>query len=91
MKNYEELALELLDLRRMRDELEGMIAAVQGEIMLRMEQTGADEVTTSTARITWKPIKSSRFDKAAYIRDHGEASYKSYCKTTESRRFTVSA
>lgn len=91
MKNYEELARELLDLRRMRDELEGMIAAVQGEIMLQMEQAGTEEVTTSTARISWKPVKSSRFDKTAYIRDHGEESYKSYCKTTESRRFTVSA
>ena len=81
----------LCDLRRMRDEIQAEIDGVQAEIAEAMTAAGVDTMTADSVKVTYKPVKSSRFDKAAYIRDHGEASYKSYCKTTESRRFTVSA
>lgn len=91
MKTMSERVQELLELRRMKDEIDGMLAAVQGEITAVMEFDGIDEVTAEGVRITWKPITTSRFDKAAYIRANGEDAYKAYCKSYSTRRFTVSA
>ena len=91
MKTMSERVQELLELRRMKDEIDDMISAVQGEITAEMEIDGVDEVTSEGVRITWKPVTSSRFDKAAYIRANGEDAYKSYCKSYSTRRFTVSA
>lgn len=91
MKSLEKLVQELMELRRMKDDLDGMISAVTGEITTTMELEGVDEATTSTARVTWRPVTSSRFDKAAFLREHSDEDYKRYCKTYHSRRFTISA
>ena len=91
MKNMTELVQELLELRRMKYEIDDMISAVQGEITTAMEREALEEVTTAMAKITWKPVTSSGFDKAAYIREHGEEEYKRYCKSYSTRRFLVSA
>ena len=60
---------ELRELRRMQEELAGMIEAVQNEIKAAMTTREADTLTGPDWRITWKPVTSSRLDSAALKRE----------------------
>lgn len=90
MKNIESKVMELLELRRMADELSGTIAAVQGEIMAHMSLAGVDEVSTGHYKVTWKVVKSSRVDTAALKKAMPDVA-QAFTRTHETRRFTVSA
>lgn len=79
----------LRELRRMADELESEISAIQDAIKDYMTGAGVDELTGTDFRITWKTVTSSRFDKAAMIRAFGQSCYDGFCKPVTSRRFCV--
>ena len=84
--NMEPKVKELLELKRMKEELENEITALEDEIKNRM----GDEETlmAGSFKVTWTPYTTSRFDSARFKKDHAELAA-AYTKTTTTRRFTV--
>lgn len=80
---------DLRELRRMADELAGQIEAIQDQIKQHMTTMNVDQLDGTDYSITWKEIKSSRFDKNAMIEAFGRKCYDGFCKTTTSRRFVL--
>ena len=84
--NMETKVKELLELKRMKEELENEITALEDEIKNRM---GDEETLMAGAfKVTWTPYTTSRFDSARFKKDHAELAA-AYTKTTTTRRFTV--
>lgn len=79
---------ELRELRRMAEELEAEITAVQDSIKAHMTATGAEELTGTDYRITWKTVTSTRLDAAA-LRKAAPELCERFTRTTASRRFCV--
>ena len=77
---------ELLELKRMKEELEAEITAIEDEIKSRM---GDEEILLAGAfKVTWAPYTSTRFDSARFKKDHADLAA-AYTKTTTARRFSV--
>ena len=84
--NMEPKVKELLELKRMKEQLENEITALEDEIKNRM---GDEETLMAGAfKVTWTPYTTSRFDSARFKKDHAELAA-AYTKTTTTRRFTV--
>lgn len=90
MENIDSKVMELLELRRMADEVKGEIAAIQGEIMALMELQGVEEVATDHYKVTWKVVNSARLDVAALKRALPDVA-QAFTRESSTRRFTVSA
>lgn len=84
--NMEPKIKELLELKRMKEELEAEITSMEDEI----KQVMGDEETllTGAFKVTWTPYTSSRFDSARFKKEHAELA-EAYTKTTTTRRFTA--
>ena len=84
--NMESKIRELMELKRMREELDAEITAAEDEIKRIM---GNDDTLLAGAyKVTWTPYTSTRFDSARFKRDHAELAA-AYTRTTTARRFTV--
>ena len=84
--NMEPKVKELLELKRMKEELENEITALEDEIKNRM---GDEETLMAGAfKVTWTPYTTSRFDSARFKKDYADLAA-AYTKTTTTRRFTV--
>ena len=84
--NMEPKVKELMELKRMKEELEAEITAIEDEIKAKM---GTEETLLAGAfKVTWTPYTTSRFDSARFKKDHAELAA-AYTKTTTTRRFTV--
>ena len=84
--NMESQIKELLELKRMREELDNEIQAAEDAIKQVM---GDDETLLAGAfKVTWTPYTTSRFDSTNFKKDHAELAA-AYTKTTTSRRFSV--
>ena len=78
--------MELLELKRMKEELEAEITTMEDEIKSVM---GEEETLLAGAfKVTWTPYTSSRFDSTRFKKDHAELAA-AYTKTTTTRRFSV--
>ena len=81
---------KLQEIEAQQKELEAAAFAIRAELKADMEGKGVDEVKTRNFVIRWKEIVSDRLDgkalKAALPDVYGR-----FCKTTTTRRFTVSA
>ena len=64
--------------------------ALRDSIKEEMLNRGRYELTCGRFIVRLTPIISSRFDTAAFKREHGEM-YRMYSRQVESRRFSVSA
>ena len=84
--NMETKVKELLELKRMKEELEAEITSMEDEIKSIM----GDEETllAGVFKVTWTPYTSSRFDSIRFKKDHAELAA-AYTKTTTTRRFSV--
>ena len=84
--NMESQIKELLELKRMREELDNEIQAAEDAI----KQVMGDEETllAGAFKVTWTPYTTSRFDSTSFKKDHAELAA-AYTKTTISRRFSV--
>lgn len=77
---------KLLELKRMKEELEAEITAIEDESKSRM---GDEETLLAGAfKVTWKPYTSSRFDTTRFKKDHGDLAA-TYMKQTTARRFSI--
>ena len=84
--NMETKVKELLELKRMKEELEAEITSMADEIKSVM---GEEETLLAGAfKVTWTPYTSTRFDSARFKKDHADLAA-AYTKTTTSRRFSV--
>ena len=79
---------ELSELRRMADELNAEIEAIQDAIKAHMIESETDTITAGSFKVTWKPVTSTRIDTTALRKDLPEI-WQEYGKTTTTRRFTV--
>ena len=77
---------EMQELRRMQEELEAEITALQDTIKNYMGER--ENLTAGPYKITWKPVTSSRIDTTALKNDLPDIAQQ-YTKTTTTRRFIV--
>ena len=84
--NMEPKIKELLELKRMKEELEAEITSMEDEI----KQVMGDEETllAGAFKVTWTPYTSTRFDSARFKKEHAELA-EAYTKITTARRFSV--
>ena len=77
---------ELLELKRMKEELEAEIISMEDEIKQVM---GDEEILFARAfKVSWKPYTSSRFDSVRFKKEHAELAA-AYTKQTTARRFSI--
>ena len=79
---------ELRELRRMADELDAEITAIQDSIKAHMTAIGAEELTGTDYKITWKTVTSSHLDAVA-LRKAAPELCERFTKTANTRRFCV--
>ena len=77
---------EYQELRRMMEELEAELSAVQDEIKAYMGD--AETLTAGPYKVSYKLVTSSRLDTTALKKALPDVAAQ-YTKTTTSRRFTV--
>jgi len=84
--NMEAQVRKLLELKRMKEEIEAEITAAEDAIKSVM---GDEETLLAGAfKVTWTPYTSSRFDSARFKKDHAELAA-AYTKITTARRFSI--
>ena len=84
--NMEAKVHELMELKRMKEELEAEIAAAEDAIKAVM---GDEEILTAGAyKISWKTFTSSRVDTTALKKAMPEIA-EQFTKQTKSRRFAI--
>ena len=84
--NMESQIKDLLELKRLREELDVEIAAAEDAIKSIM---GEEETLLAGAfKVTWTPYTTTRFDSTRFRKDHAELA-EAYTKTTTVRRFSV--
>ena len=84
--NMESKVKELMELRRMRDEIDAEITAAEDEIKKVM---GDEETLLAGAfKVDWKPVISSRIDTTALKKALPEIAER-FMKQTTTRRFCV--
>lgn len=81
---------DLAELRRLADDLDAEITAIQDEIKAHMAAAQTDTLTAGAFRVVWKSVTSTRIDTAALRRELPEV-WQEYGKTSTTKRFTVSA
>ena len=79
---------ELQELRRMKDELEAEITAIEDRLKQHMNETGVYEINALSGRITWFESTSKRFDSAALKRELPEL-YSRYARENTDRYFRL--
>ena len=79
---------ELSELRRMADELNAEIEAIQDAIKAHMTEADTDTISAGAFKVTWKAVTSTRIDTTALRKDLPEI-WQEYGKTTTTRRFSV--
>ena len=84
--NMESKVKELMELRRMKEEIEAEIASAEDEIKGVM---GDEETLLAGAfKVSWKTFTSSRLDSTALKKALPEIAAK-FTKTTTARRFSI--
>lgn len=77
---------ELMELKRMRDELDAEIQAAEDEIKAAMGDD--DTLLAGPFKITWKTVTSSRLDSSALKKALPEIAAR-FMKQTTTRRFSI--
>ena len=86
IKEIENTARELQELRRMKEELENEITSL--EDVIKAEMGDREQMTAGAFKIDWKTITSSRIDTAALKKMMPEIAER-FMKQTTTRRFCV--
>ena len=86
MTNLENKVKELQELKRLREELNAEMSALEDEIKASMGD--AEQITAGAFKITWKPVASSRLDTIALKKALPDIAAQ-FMKQTTVRRFTI--
>ena len=79
---------ELQELRRMKEELEAEITAIEDALKQHMHDTGIYEIEALTGKVTWLESASNRLDSAALKKELPDL-YARYSKQVTTRYFRV--
>ena len=79
---------ELAELRKMADDLNAEIEAIQNEIKAHMTEADTDTITAGAFKVTWKAVTSTRIDTTALKKQLPDVAAV-FTKETTTRRFTV--
>lgn len=79
---------ELQELRRMQDELNAEIEALQDAIKAHMTEINTDQIIAGAFKVSWKEVTSNRIDTSAMKKAVPEI-VAQFTKSTVARRFTV--
>lgn len=80
--------MQIKELMQLIEEATAEADALKDEIKAHMNAMNAEELTAGVFTVRYKPVKTSRFDSAAFRKTHADL-YEQYNRTTESRRFTI--
>lgn len=80
---------DLQELKRMREDLEAEITAIEDALKAHMTAAGIDGFTAGAFKVTWKEVTSSRLDTAAMKKAFPAETLAPYMKTSTTRRFNV--
>lgn len=78
----------LQELRRMKEELEAEITALEDTLKQHMRDTGVYEIQALTGKVTWYEATSKRFDSSAMKKELPDL-YVRYSKETTTRYFRL--
>ena len=79
---------DLQELRRMREELDVEITAIEDALKQHMRDTGIFEIDALTGKVTWFESTSSRLDSSALKKELPEL-YARYSKPVATRYFRL--
>ena len=79
---------ELRELRRLADELNAEIEAIQDSIKAEMVAREVDELSGNDYKISWKLVNTRRFDGKAFKSAHRDL-YDQFLCESATRRFTL--
>lgn len=79
---------ELQELRRMKEELEAEIAAIEDKLKAHMTECGVYELNALTGKVTWYESTSNRLDSSALKRELPDL-YSRYSKPFTTRYFRL--
>ena len=79
---------ELQELRRMKEELDAEITALEDALKQHMHDTGVYEIQALTGKVTWLESASNRLDSAALKKELPDL-YARYSKQVTTRYFRV--
>ena len=79
---------DLRELRRMAEELEAEITAIQDSIKAHMTASGVEELAGADYKVSWKAVTSSRLDTTALRKALPDVAER-FTKTSTTRRFCV--
>lgn len=79
---------DLRELRRMAEELDAEITAIQDTIKQHMSAAGLDELTGADFKVTWKEVASTRIDTSALKKAMPDIAA-AFTRSTTTRRFCV--
>ena len=79
---------DLRELRRMAEELDTEITAIQDAIKQHMSAAGLDELTGADFKVTWKEVASTRIDTGALKKAMPDIAA-AFTRSTTTRRFCV--
>lgn len=80
---------DLQELKRMKEELEAEITAIEDELKGHMTAEGIDTFTAGAFKVTWKEVSSSRIDTKALKAAFPAEALAPFTKTTTTKRFNV--
>ena len=78
----------LRELRRMAEELEAEINAIQDSIKAHMTASGVEELAGTDYKVTWKTVTSSRLDTTALRKALPDVAER-FMKKSTTRRFVL--
>ncbi len=81
---------DLLELRRMKEQLDAEITAAEDKLKEHMKQNDNYTIEAINAKITWNEVTSTRVDTSSLKRELPEVCAR-YTKTQTVRRFVVQA
>lgn len=87
-KDISQLAKEIKELTRMKEELDAEITALQDSIKAEMLCRGVDELAAGEYKIRWTAVTTNRFDSTAFRKTYAGL-YSQFLKQTQTRRFSI--
>jgi len=79
---------ELQELRRLQEELNAEIEALQDRIKAHMTEQGAERIVAGAHKVSWIAVTAERIDTTAFKKALPEVAER-FTKTTITRRFSV--
>lgn len=79
---------EILELKRMQEELSAELEALTCEIKAHMDAAGVDTISGTDWKVTYKAVTSSRIDTSALKKALPDLAQQ-FTRTTTARRFCI--